>query len=57
MSQTQSSHNFVVPLDIGCLQILKQTTSLLDHHQQPTPRMVILLVCLEMLGKFGDSLA
>jgi hypothetical protein len=40
----------VVLLDIGFLQITKQTASLLDHHQQPAPRMVVLLVYLEMLG-------
>jgi hypothetical protein len=57
MSQTQLFHDFVVPLDIGFLQIRKQTTPLLDHLQQPAPRMMVLLMRLEMLGKFGDSLA
>jgi hypothetical protein len=56
-SQTQPSHNFVIPLDVDFLQIIKQTTSLLDHHQQPAPRMIVLLVYLEMLGEFVDSLA
>jgi len=57
MSQTQLFHNFVIPLDIDFLQIRKQTTPLLDHLQQPAPRMMVLLMRLEMLGKFGDSLA
>ena len=57
MSQTQLFHNFVIPLDIDFLQIRKQTTPLLDHLQQPAPRMMVLLVRLKMLGKFGDSLA
>ena len=56
-AQTQPFHNLVVLLDVRFLQIIQQTTSLLDHHQQPAPRMVILLMYLEMLGEFGDSLA
>jgi hypothetical protein len=56
-SQTQPSHNFVVALDISFLQIIKQTTSLLDHLQQPAPRMVVLLMGPEMLREFVDSLA
>jgi hypothetical protein len=47
----------VVPLDIGFLQIIKQTTSLLDHLQQPTPRMMVFLMGPEMLREFVDSLA
>jgi hypothetical protein len=50
MSQTQPAYNFVVPLDVNLLQISKQTTSLLDHHQQPAPRVMVFLVRLEMLG-------
>lgn len=47
----------MVPLDVGFLQIIKQTTTLLDHHQQPAPRVIVFLVRLEMLGKFVNALA
>jgi len=47
----------VVLLDVRFLQILKQTAPLLDHHQQPAPRMMIFLMYLEMLCEFDNSLA
>ena len=56
-TQTQSGHNFVVTLDICFLQIVQHTAALGDHFEQSPPRMIVFLVCLEMLSEFVDSLA
>jgi hypothetical protein len=55
-TQTQASNDVVVLLNIYPSQIIEQTPALLDHLQQPTPRMMIFLVRFEMLGEFGDAL-
>jgi len=55
-AQSQSSHYFVITPDVRLLQIFEQFSSLLDHLQQAATRMIILLVNLEMLLEFVDSL-
>ena len=55
--QTQSIHYLVVALNVRPLQVIQQTPSLRDHFQQAAPRMIILLVSLEVLGQFVNSLA
>jgi hypothetical protein len=56
MTQPESSNDFVVLLYVRLLQVLEQTSAMLDHFQQPTPRMIVLLVRLEMLGEFVNAL-
>ena len=56
-AQSQSTHDFVVALDVRLLQIIEQTPPLRDHLQQSPARMIVFLVNLEMLGEFVDSLA
>ena len=55
-TQTQSSDDFVVLLDVRLLQVIEQTSAMRDHLQQAAPRMIVLLVCLEMLGEFVNAL-
>jgi hypothetical protein len=55
--QTQTIHYLMVALNIRTLQVVEQTPSLRDHFQQAAPRVIILLVSLEMLGQVGNSLA
>jgi hypothetical protein len=55
-AQSESAYHFVIATDVRLLQIIEQLSSLLDHLQQSATRMMILLMNLEMLGKFGDSL-
>ena len=55
-AQSQSSHDFVVLLYVRLFQVIKHTAALLDHLQQAAPRMIVFLVCLEMLGEFVDAL-
>ena len=56
-AQSQSTHYFVVALNVRLLQVIEQTPSLRDHLQQAAAGMIVLLVYLEMLGEFVDSLA
>ena len=56
-TKTEPSNYLVVALDVCPLQIIKQTATLRDHLEQATPRMIVLLVNLEMFSKLVDSLA
>ena len=56
MTQPESSDDFVVLLNVRLLQVVEQTSTMLDHFQQSASRMVILLVCLEVLGEFVNAL-
>lgn len=56
-AQTQSAYNLVVTLDVSLLQVIKQTASLRDHLQQAAPRVIVLLMRLEMLSEIVDALA
>ena len=47
----------MIALNVCTFQVIQQTPSLRDHFQQAAPRMIILLVSLEMLGQVGNSLA
>jgi hypothetical protein len=55
-TQAQTIHDFVITFDVRSLQVIQQTPPLLDHFQQAAPRMIILLVSLEMLGQVVNSL-
>lgn len=56
MAQSQSSNDFVILLDVRLLQVIEQTSTVLDHFQQSASRMIVFLVCLEVLGEFGNAL-
>ena len=56
MTKPESSDDFVVLLNVRLLQVVEQTSTMLDHLQQSASRMVILLVCLEVLGEFVNAL-
>ena len=56
MTQSESSHDFVILLYVRLLQVVEQTSAMLDHLQQPASRMVVFLVCLEVLGEFANAL-
>lgn len=56
MTQPESSNDFVILLNVRLLQVIQQTSAILDHLQQSASRMIVLLVCLEMLGEFVNAL-
>src|SRR6185503_12381058 len=55
-AQAQTIHYLVVALNIRALQVIKQTSSLLDHFEQATSRMIVFLVGLEVFSQFANSL-
>ena len=55
-TQTQPSHDFVVMLYVRPFQVIEHTSALRDHLQQAAPRMIVLLMRLEMLGEFVNAL-
>jgi hypothetical protein len=46
-----------VAFDIRPLQVVQQAATLADQLQQPTPRIVVVGVRLQMLGEVVDPLA
>ncbi len=56
-AKAETSHYFVVALNVCTLQIIEQTASLRDHLEQAAPRVIVLFMDLEMFGKLVDPLA
>src|SRR5690554_2906527 len=54
--QTQLLDQRVVPRQVLLLEVGEQAAALVDHHQQATAGMVILVVVLEVLGQVADAL-
>jgi hypothetical protein len=46
----------LVTVQIDGLQIIQQTPALTDHHEQSTPRTMILFVLLQVIGQMVDAL-
>ena len=57
LAKAQASYHLVVTLNVCALQIIQQTSTLRDHLEQAAPRVVILFMDFEVLGKLVDSLA
>jgi len=55
-AQTQTANHLVVAFDIRAFQVIQQTPALRDHFQQAAPRMIVLLVGLEMLSEVVNPL-
>jgi hypothetical protein len=55
-AQSQTIHYLMVAFNVCTLQIIQQTPTLRDHFQQAAPRMIVLLVGLEMLREVVDPL-
>src|SRR5919199_1725755 len=45
-----------VALDVVAAQVVQQPASLADQEQEPAPRVVVLLVRLQVLGELSDAL-
>jgi hypothetical protein len=56
-TKAQTRHHLVVTFDICTLQIIQHTSALRDHLEQAAPRVVVLLMYLEVLGELVNSLA
>ncbi len=56
-TQAKPFHHFVITLYVRALQVIKQTSALRDHLEQPAPRVIVFLVCFEMFREMVDALA
>ncbi len=56
LADAELANNVAIPVRVTTLQIIEQTTTFADKHQQASARTMIFLMCLEVLGEFGDSL-
>src|SRR5690606_9295117 len=57
MTQAQLLDQSPVPLNILLPQVIQQTPALADHLVQAAPRVVVLLVHLEVLGQLFDPVS
>ena len=56
-TQPQLGYQGPVSLHILPAEVVEETTPLTDHHEEPTPTVMVVLVLTEMLGQMVDSLA
>ncbi len=56
-AQAQTADHLVIALNVRALEVIQQTSALRDHLKQAAPRVIVLLMSLEMLGQLVDSLA
>jgi hypothetical protein len=56
-SKAQLFYDIVVSVDIDSLQIIQKPSSLTNQFQKTTPRMMIFLVDLKVIGKIVDAIA
>src|SRR4029079_4637721 len=55
-ANAQPVDELLIPVLIGRLDVIEQPATLADHLEQPSARMVVLAVRLEMFGQIGDAL-
>ena len=55
-SQSQFLDYLVILVDITAFEIIQKLTTPRDHFKQATPRVIVLLMGLEMLGQLIDTL-
>src|SRR5690606_22583880 len=55
-AQSKTLDQRAVTLDVHALEVAEQTTTLTDEQEQPTTRVVVVLVLLEVLGEVLDAL-
>ncbi len=56
LADTELADHVAIAIGIMRLQVIQQAAALANQHQQATPRSVILLVRLEMLGQLANPL-
>ena len=56
LAQLELFGDRLVAVKVGILQVVQQTASLTNHHQQPTARPMIFDILLQMLGQVIDPL-
>ena len=56
-TQPQLGDESSVSLYVLPTEVVEETTPLTDHHEEPAPTVMVVLVLTEMLGQMIDSLA
>jgi hypothetical protein len=56
-TQPQLGDEAPVSLHILPTEVVEETTPLTDHHEEPAPTVMVVLVLAKMLGQMVDSLA
>src|ERR1700687_4941449 len=57
LAQAKTFNNLAVPIRVATVEIVQQTAALIDHHDQPATRCMVLHVGLEVRGQVVDPLA
>src|SRR5207249_10519759 len=57
LAQAKTFNNLAVPIRVAAVEIVQQTTALIDHHDQSAARCMVFHVGLEMRGQIVDPLA
>jgi hypothetical protein len=57
LAQTKSFDNLAVPIRLTAIQIIKQPSALIDHHNKSAPRSMIFAMGAQMSGQVTDPLA
>src|SRR6187402_223823 len=57
LADAELANYFAIPVRIILLQVIEQTTTFADEHEEAATRAMILLVRLEMLSKFANAFA
>ena len=47
LAQAESLNNLAIPIRVAAVEVVQEPAALVDHHDQPAPRGVILYVGLE----------
>jgi hypothetical protein len=57
LAKAQSGYDLAVAFDVGLLQIVQQAATLPDELEEASPRVVVLLVDLEVFGQVANPVA
>jgi|SRR5580704_11043463 len=57
LAQAKTFNNLAVPIRVATVEVIQQAAALIDHHDQPAARCMVLDVGLEVRGQIVDPLA
>ena len=57
LAQTKAFDNLAIPIRVATVEIIQKPAALVDHHDQPASRRMVLQVRLQMRRQIVDALA
>src|SRR5579862_12486 len=57
LAQTKATNNLAIPIRVATVKVIQKTAPLVDHHDQPASRCMVLEVRLQMRRQVVDSFA